>query len=462
MQGLALGGAGFGASSYLRSRHSLPPLPPSGQLGGMIPPTSVLSEQKLALASFMPELTDPGARNVPLIVNSLIKGAGGRRRIGAPGNAVFAAEPSGRAVIPWTPLFAREKNLIAPPAALRAKLGGADLLVLNESSNSVAVFGNKARKYEFILPNLHWAGVRRLATLGAVSSNHALQFALANRLADVSGDGQTLNSELDLVLFEVPGAATDEKRLAMLQSLAQRVVVAENTLGLAGEAAYEWASHRIDPDREAIVAPGGSNELSALGHMNAMAELALLLKETQAWPGPPDVIFVAMGSGSTVLGLMLGVHLLGWPTKVIGVADQDKPFLARLVANQQPALPFVEGNVRKLARNTLDWLRLVQFPSITETTLDRIQREIFTPDSQSWAPGYGLVRDDDIAWRSELKELGIGLDPVFTLKAWRSLVSLAQTGAFRDKRVLFWNTYNSFDYNAHMGPLLSGRPQLHA
>ena len=85
MQGLALGGAGFGASSYLRSRHSLPPLPPSGQLGGMIPPTSVLSEQKLALASFMPELTDPGARNVPLIVNSLIEGAGGRRRIGAPG-----------------------------------------------------------------------------------------------------------------------------------------------------------------------------------------------------------------------------------------------------------------------------------------------------------------------------------------------------------------------------------------
>ena len=52
----------------------------------------------------------------------------------------------------------------------------------------------------------------------------------------------------------------------------------------------------------------------------------------------------------------------------------------------------------------------------------------------------------------ELNEAGLSLDPVFTLKAWRSLLTMSQTGALKNKKVLFWNTYNSFDY---MPPLLS-------
>jgi 1-aminocyclopropane-1-carboxylate deaminase/D-cysteine desulfhydrase-like pyridoxal-dependent ACC family enzyme len=196
---------------------------------------------------------------------------------------------------------------------------------MNESSAHYPLFGNKARKYEFLLPNLKWSGSQRLGTMGAVSSNHALQFALANRVADLTGDGQPLNCALDLVLFEVPGAATDMTRLAILRSLVQHIAIAKNDVELAGEAAYEYARHWLHPDTDSLVPPGGSNEVSVLGHMNAIAELAQLLDAAQAWKGPPDVIFVAMGSGSTVLGLLLGVHLMGWNTKVVGVADQDKP-----------------------------------------------------------------------------------------------------------------------------------------
>ena len=54
------------------------------------------------------------------------------------------------------------------------------------------------------------------------SSNHALQFALANRVADLTGDGQPLNCALDMVLFEVPGATLDMARLAILRSLVER------------------------------------------------------------------------------------------------------------------------------------------------------------------------------------------------------------------------------------------------
>jgi 1-aminocyclopropane-1-carboxylate deaminase/D-cysteine desulfhydrase-like pyridoxal-dependent ACC family enzyme len=401
--------------------------------------------------------------DAPWIVNTLTSGrplARGTIR-GEPGNAVFIEPASGRAVIPWTPLFARECNILQLPLSVTRRLDCADVLVLNESDAKFALYGNKARKYEFLLPNLHWSGIRRTATLGAVSSNHALQFALANRVADLTGAGEALNSDLDLVLFKVPGTATDEKRLAVLQTLAQRIVVANNLYGLAGEVALELVAQRVR-DAEAIVPPGGSNELSVLGHMNAVADFAQFLEQTAAWEAPPDVIFVAMGSGSTALGVLLGVHLMGWDTQVIGVADQDKSYLSRLVANQRPSRPFVEGNVTKLAHAAVDWLNRIGFPG-GALDVDRILRpQAFVADSTCWQPGYGLVSDTDVAWQQELEAAGLKLDPVFTLKAWRSLVSMAEAGSLKGKRVLFWNTYNAFDYVDNALPLLSGLKSHHA
>ena len=464
LQGLAIAGAGAAAGAFAQSRRSLPVWPAAADASALAPPSEVLTSQSLALAKFFPSLTDPDAADVPRIVNTLAGGgaldAGSIR--GEPGNAVFVDPASGRATIPWTPLFARECNVLQLPPSVTGRLDCGEILVMNESDAKFPIYGNKARKYEFLLPNLQWSGVRRSATLGAVSSNHALQFALANRIADLTGVGEPLNSDLDLVLFEVPGVPTDERRLAVLQTLARRVVLADNMFGLAGEVAYELAAPRLGAGVEAFVPPGGSNALSVLGHMNAVADFAHFILEAQVWQAPPDVIFVAMGSGSTVLGVLLGVHLMGWDTQVVGVADQDKPYLSRLVANQQPSLPFVEGNVIKLAHAAVGWLNGIGFPGGVPEVDRLLRREAFVADSTSWEPGYGLVHASDVAWQEELDAAGMKLDPVFTLKAWRSLVSMAQAGALRGKRVLFWNTYNAFDFIDNALPLLSGVGAGHA
>ena len=273
---------------------------------------------------------------------------------------------------------------------------------------------------------------------------------LANRIADLTGFGEPLNSELDIVLFEVPGAPTDERRLAILQQLSPRVVVASNMLGLAGEIAYELADRQMDAHPRAIIPPGGSNELSVLGHINAVADLAQALETSQAWNKPPDVIIVAMGSGSTVRGLLRGVHLLKWNTLIVGVADQDRSYVSRFLANQQPSVPFVQGNVAKLAGKAIDWLNASGFPGLVTDSKGVLRRIAFLPDSGSWTPGYGLIQPADVPWRDELASAGIGLDPVFTQKAWRSLISMAETGALKGKRVLFWNTYNAFDYTGYV------------
>jgi 1-aminocyclopropane-1-carboxylate deaminase/D-cysteine desulfhydrase-like pyridoxal-dependent ACC family enzyme len=454
VQGILLGGAALSAVGMTQSRRLMPPLAQMADISGLAPPSAALNSQSLALGKLFPSLLDPDATEGPFIANTLSskESFAGFIRRGEPGNSVFLRQADARATIPWAPVFVRENNLLQLPPSVTRQIDCSDLLVMNESSTRYPVFGNKARKYEFLLPNLKWSGSERLGTMGAVSSNHALQFALANRVADLTGDGQPLNCALDMVLFEVPGATTDMARLAILRSLVQHISLAKNDVELAGEAAYEYARHWLHPDTDSLVPPGGSNEVSALGHMNAIAELAQLLDAAQAWKAPPDVIFVAMGSGSTVLGLLLGVHLMGWNTKVVGVADQDKSYLTRWLVNRQPSVPFVEGNVAQLARSTVEWLHKIRFPGISPDVLRVMQHEIFVPDSTSWEPGYGLIEQADGERAKELKEAGLSLDPVFTLKAWRSLLTMSQTGALKNKKVLFWNTYNSFDY---MPPLLS-------
>jgi 1-aminocyclopropane-1-carboxylate deaminase/D-cysteine desulfhydrase-like pyridoxal-dependent ACC family enzyme len=461
MQGVLLGGVASSAVGITQSRRPIPPLPQMADISGLAPPSAALNSQSLALGKFFPSLLDTDATEGPFIANTLSskESFAGFIRRGEPGNSVFLRKADARATIPWTPVFVRENNLLQLPPSVTRQIDCSDLLVMNESSTRYPVFGNKARKYEFLLPNLKWSGSERLGTIGAVSSNHALQFALANRVADLTGDGQPLNCVLDMVLYEVPGATTDMARVAILRSLVQNVSLARNDVELAGEATYEYARHWLHPDTDSLVPPGGSNEVSALGHMNAIAELAQLLDAAQAWKAPPDVIFVAMGSGSTVLGLLLGVHLMGWNTKVVGVADQDKPYLTRWLVNQQPFVPFVEGNVAQLARSTVEWLHKIRFPGISPDVLRVMQHEIFVADSTSWEPGYGLIEKADGERAKELKEAGLCLDPVFTLKTWRSLLTMSQTGALKNKKVLFWNTYNSFDY---MPPLLSSLGSLDA
>jgi len=462
LQGIMLGGAGLGAICFSQSRTVL-------QTRGAetSPPASPLQapqRQSLALARFAPALVDPDAAQGPLIVNAVAEKVAhdGYVRQGEPGDAVFHDPARGRPILPWAPLFPRNPDILQLPARINRQIGCDRLLVMNESSARQPFYGNKARKYEFLLPNLHWSGVRRVATVGAVSSNHALHFALANRLADLTGTGQPLNSDLDLLLFEAPGMPNDDQRLGLLRLLSQRVVLASNTFGLAGEAACEMAKQKLTPQAEALVPPGGSNALSVLGHMNAIADFALLLEASKAWDAPPDMIFVAMGSGSTVLGLLLGVYLLGWPTQIVGVADQDRSYLSRFVANQQPSIPFVEGNVTRLAGRAVAWLNALGFPGVPASAERLLRREAFLPDSQHWSPGYGLIGAEDAAWRDELAGEGLKLDPVFTLKAWRSLAAFGKSGALRDKRVLFWNTYHSYDYAAHARSLLSASAASHA
>src|ERR1700688_2408397 len=245
VQGALLGGAALSVAGVSQGRRPMPPLSPMADVSSFTPPSAALKSQSLALGKLCPSLLDPDATKGPFIANTLSSkdSSAGFIRRGEPGNSVFLRQADARATIPWAPIFVRENNLLQLPPSVTRQIDCSDLLVMNESSARYPVFGNKARKYEFLLPNLKWSRSKRLATVGAVSSNHALQFALANRVSDLTGDGQPLNCALDLVLFEVPGVATDMARLAILRGLVQSVALARNNVELVVEAGYEYAKH---------------------------------------------------------------------------------------------------------------------------------------------------------------------------------------------------------------------------
>src|ERR1700726_1724816 len=272
MQGALLGGAALSVVGMTQSRRPIPPFPQIADVSGLAPPSAALNSQSLALGKLFPSLADPDATEGPFIVNTLSckDSFAGFIRRGEPGNSVFLRQSDARATIPWAPIFVRENNLLQLPPSVTRQIDCSDLLVMNESSAHYPVFGNKARKYEFLLPNLKWPGAQRLGTMGAVSSNHALQFALANRVAALPGAGQPLNWALDLVLFGVPGAAPGMARLAILRSLVRNIAIASTDVELVGEAGYEYAKHWLHPDTVSLVPPGRSNERRALGHINAI------------------------------------------------------------------------------------------------------------------------------------------------------------------------------------------------
>jgi len=163
--GIALsGGAALSAVGTYQRRPSMLTLPPAADLAGLAPSSTALKSQSLALGRLFPALLDPDAKGGPFIANTLSSDASfaGHIRQGEPGNSVFLRRPDARAIIPWTPVFIRETNhLLQLPSSVTRHIDCSDLLVMNESSARYPVFGNKARKYEFLLPNLKWSGAKR-------------------------------------------------------------------------------------------------------------------------------------------------------------------------------------------------------------------------------------------------------------------------------------------------------------
>ena len=132
----------------------------------------------------------------------------------------------------------------------------------------------------------------------------------------------------------------------------------------------------------------------------------------------PDRIILAVGTGGTLAGLILGAHMLDLDIDIIGITVSKS-------ADQ------VKEEVQTLIERTVQ-------------TYSEI--ESFTPkinvDDSFIGKGYGMLEDGVVsAIEMFAKMEGIFLDPVYTGKAGLALIRMALAGVIKsDSPTLFYHT----------------------
>lgn len=307
--------------------------------------------------------------------------------------------------------------------SLRRVLSGADgpaaLYVKDDGVSNPVYGGNKVRKLELLLAKALRTGAREVMTFGFAGSNHAAATAV---------HAARLGMRSISMLLPQANAPYVAKNLAVSAAVGAHLHHYRTVAALAAGVVRQTAAGQLRTGRRPfVIAPGGSSPLGTVGFIAAAYELADQLT-SESLP-PPDVVYVALGSGGTAVGLALGFAALGLPTSVIAVRVTELKH-----AN--------EHKVAKLWRQTVALLREAD-PSFPP--LER-ERSGLTIRDEFFGDGYAVATPEaaeaiDIMASSE----GIRLDVAYTGKTAACLIADSRRGALAGKRVVFWHTYNSAD-----------------
>lgn len=293
---------------------------------------------------------------------------------------------------------------------------GRELWAKRDDMGSVALAGNKIRKFDLVLGRAIADGARTLVTTGAAQSNSARAGAAAAALTGLSCrlilSGRAPEEATgNLLLDGLLGAQIEFLGEATWQELDAAVAAAAREPGT-------------------VAAPVGcSSPLGALGFAAALLEAA------QQWPHPPATIVHASSSLGTHAGLLVGRALLGIPVRVIGIdvgaIYRDPSTAADALAREAAALIGLD--------------------------LPAPGAEIRTGHL---GPGYGIpdartAAAIDLFARTE----AVITDPVYSGKGAAGLIAIAP---LLDGPVLWWHTggYHALFDPAHARALAQVRPQL--
>jgi D-cysteine desulfhydrase len=286
--------------------------------------------------------------------------------------------------------------------------------------------GNKVRKLELIIADAKTRNSRRLVTVGAAGSHQALATALFGARAGL---------RTAAILFPQPWHEHCEQTLRAALGLGLEAIPTRSL------ASVPFKLATVLGQRDYFVPIGGSGPIGTIGYARAVDELLAQLRNANL--DAPDVIVAALGSGGTVAGILAGIVHHQLQTRVIGVdvAGLQRlahPFIVAL-AERALALEGKRGSLVKLSRRL----------SIDRTKL-----------------GNGYAHRTPEADRAEAvaPSLELVLDPVYTAKAFATVLELIDRKAVRERfglgrldrplRVLYWHTLSA----APLAPLLRPAP----
>jgi len=284
------------------------------------------------------------------------------------------------------------------------------VIVKHDDQTSSIYGGNKIRKLEYLFQRATERGAKRVATFGAVGSNHALATAI---FAKEFG-------------FECTCFLAHQKPVPSIsRTLRMHIHLGTELVGYGGRVNRLDLFRRYLQNRKTWVIPlGGSCWLGAIGFVNAGLELAAQIESGEL--DAPDRIYIANGTMGSVAGLALGLALANLSTQIHAIRVADNRFAKRAVLD-------------KLMIKTATLLNAFDpdIPARLADATNIVWRDDF------FAGGYGVV--DESTRRAvdfARDHLGLTLDTTYTGKAMAALLhDLGSNGAGTSN--LFWNTYNS-------------------
>ena len=272
--------------------------------------------------------------------------------------------------------------------------------------------GNKVRKLEYIFPRAAEKHGRRVATFGAVGSNHALATAIYARKAGfectcfLSHQAKTPLVAATLNMHTKNGTELIRYGGAYAKRL--------NTL-----------RHNLWGRRTWVIPMGGSSWLGTVGFVAAGLELAEQISNGEV--AVPDKLYVGTGTMGTAVGIALGLAIAGIKTEINAVRVSDT-----LIMNAKAMQLLLDKTVLMLRR--LD--DSVPADLAAQTNI-RIRHEFF-------GPGYAqATQETEDAIGFAKRELDLKLESTYTGKAMAALLADMNEPANDKLNLLYWHTHNS-------------------
>ena len=290
------------------------------------------------------------------------------------------------------------------------KAVGHNQLFMKRDDLSGPVYGgNKIRKLEFLLGEALEQGRKTAITYGAAGSNHALATAVCCRKLG-----------LNAISILAPQEPTDHvrKNLCMGQAVGAELHLCSdfNEFPEATRQIVERCKAR-DGIAPYIIPAGGTNAVGALGFVDAALELAEQMQ--------PDVIYVPMGTGGTVAGLLVGVLLADFKPRIEAIRVVEREFRN-------------ESHIKALCDELCSKLNLAKRVALS----DIIIRDEFFGD------GYGIATPEGREAVEVFQTLeNVSLENTYTGKTTAALLHDLRAGVLDGQTVLYWNTLNSRDFS---------------
>ena len=288
--------------------------------------------------------------------------------------------------------------------------GMRNIMVKHDEATNNVYGGNKIRKLEYLLRRASDRKAHRIATFGAVGSNHALATAI---------HATRLGFECTCFLSHQKATPNIARTLNMHRELGTELVRWGRSVDSL--ALYrEYLQHR----KTWVIPLGGTCWLGAVGFINAGLELALQILAAEI--PCPTRIYIACGTTGSTAGLALGLAAAGLPTSVHAIQVADNPF-----SSPQKLHHLMQKTGFIL--NRLD----PSFCTREETWRVRWRDEFL-------AGGYArvdAVTTDSVA--AAESSLGLKLETTYTGKALAAMLHDLESPDYTGEPYLFWNTYNS-------------------